>query len=118
MIKYHHVNSITIAEILPETVTITTPQDMLDIMADIGYNDCNAIIINDKSLHNDFFILKSGLAGEILQKFSNYKMRLAIIGDFSKYKSKSLNDFIRESNRMRTICFVDSLEEALSRLDH
>ncbi|HUX96186.1 MAG TPA: DUF4180 domain-containing protein [Bacteroidales bacterium] len=55
-------------------------------------------------------------AGEISQKFSNYRMKLAIIGDFSETGSKSLNDFIRESNRGGTICFVKSLEEGLSML--
>lgn len=61
--------------------------------------------------------LKSGFAGEILQKFSNYRMKLAIIGDFSEIKSKSLRDFIRESNNRRTISFVSSIEEALFILD-
>jgi hypothetical protein len=58
------------------------------------------------------------MAGEILQKFSNYRMRLAIVGDFSEYKSKSLRDFIRESNRTGTINFVGTIDEALLRLDH
>ncbi len=36
--------------------------------------------------------------GEILQKFVTYKAKLAIAGDFSVYTSKSLKDFIYESN--------------------
>ena len=118
MIRYHKkdVNT-TIAEILPGSRIINNPGDILDIMADVGYHDCKAIIVHDKCLHHDFFDLKTGLAGEILQKFSNYRMKLAIIGDFSGFKSKNLRDFIRESNIRGTICFVDSLEEALARLD-
>jgi uncharacterized protein YdaL len=64
----------------------------------------------------DFFDLKNGLAGKILQKFSTYRIRLAIIGDFSVYTSKSLSDFIYESNKGRQIAFVVSVEEALNRL--
>jgi len=67
-------------------------------------------------LHRDFFDLKTGLAGEILQKFSNYRVKLAIVGDFEEVKSKSLRDFIRESNRGRTVNFVNSVEEAVERL--
>jgi hypothetical protein len=52
----------------------------------------------------------------ILQKFSNYRVRLAIIGDFSGFKSKNLNDFFRESNRMGCILFLNDIEEALARL--
>jgi hypothetical protein len=117
MIKYHKiVNEKIVAEILPVSNLINNPSDMLDIMAEAGYNGSTGIVIHGKNLHQDFFDLKTGLAGEILQKFSNYRMKLAIIGDFSLFKSKSLRDFIRESNKRGIICFVDSLDEALIRL--
>jgi hypothetical protein len=56
------------------------------------------------------------LAGDILQKFSNYRVKLAIVGDFIKYQNKSLQDFIRESNKGNTIFFVDNVESAFKRL--
>jgi hypothetical protein len=118
-IKYHNtVKGITIAEVLPGSDVITSPDEMLDIIADVGYHKSSRLIVYDKNLHPDFFDLKSRLAGEILQKFSNYRMKLAIVGDFSGFKSKSLRDFIRESNRTGIICFVDTLDEALLKLDH
>jgi hypothetical protein len=40
-------------------------------------------------------------------------MRLAVIGDFSNVSSRSLKDFIWESNNGDTVCFVDSIEHAL-----
>jgi hypothetical protein len=118
MIRYHKIDSNTIiAEVLPGSDQIAGPDEILDIMVESGYHGSNAIILYDKCLKPDFFDLKTGLAGEILQKFSNYRMRLAVIGNFSGYKSKSLKDFIRESNKRGIICFVDSLDEALSRLN-
>lgn len=60
--------------------------------------------------------LKNVIAGEILKKFSTYSIQLAIIGDFSKYKSKSLRDFILESNKYGRINFVRSFEEAKEKL--
>jgi len=87
-------------------------------MVDARYsNSVESMIIYAKSLSSEFFELKSGIAGEILQKFSNYRMKLAIIGDFSEIKSKSLRDFIRESNYRKIISFVSTLNEALSILD-
>ncbi len=106
-----------IAEILPGSDKINSPEDMLDIMADAGYRGCRGIIIHKETLHKNFFDLKTGLAGEILQKFSNYRMNLAIIGDFSQLKSKSLRDFVRESNKTGTTCFVGSRDEAFFRLN-
>ena len=118
MIKYYsNINGATLAEILPESDLISNPEDILDIMVDAAYNNASGLIVHSITLHKDFFDLKTGLAGEILQKFSNYRMRLAIIGDISAYKSKSLRDFIVESNNRGTICFVDSLDKALLRLN-
>ncbi len=118
MIKYHKTaKGISIAEILPGSETIGTTEDLLDILADAGSNGSTGLIIHVATLTGDFFDLKTGIAGEILQKFSNYRMRLAIIGDFTEVKSKALRDFIRESNTRGTINFVGTTDEALNRLD-
>jgi hypothetical protein len=113
MLKFHKIENIIIAEVTDERFIISQTQDALDLMGDSGSNNCNRIIIREKNLHPDFFRLQTGLAGEILQKFSNYNIKLAIIGDFSEYKSKSLQSFICESNKGNRIFFVDSLDEAL-----
>ena len=118
MLKYHNVKSGTVAELLPDSVNITNVDDILQLMVDAGYSkSAYGMIIHAKSLPAEFFELKSGVAGEILQKFSNYRMKLAIVGHFSEIKSKSLRDFIRESNNRKIISFVSTLNEALSILD-
>ena len=114
MIRYHKVNNFTIAEAFDQGKI--KPDDILDLMAEARYNDSGCMIIHAEDLGNEFFDLKTGIAGEILQKFSNYRMKLSIVGDFSRVKSKSLKDFIRESNRTGIITFVSTLEEALFRL--
>jgi hypothetical protein len=114
MFEYHKSGSIVIAELLDEKYLISRVQDVLDLLGNMGEVNCTRLIIREENLSADFFRLYSGLAGEILQKFSNYHCRLAVIGDFSKYKSKSLQDFIRESNKGNMIFFVDNLNTALS----
>lgn len=115
MINLHTINNHVIAEVT-EPGNIINLEDVLDLMAEARYNDSGSLIIHEKDLGPDFFDLKTGVAGEILQKFSNYRMKLAIVGNFSDVKSKSLRDFIRESNRTGIISFVSDVEEALSRL--
>lgn len=118
MIKYHKTkNGRDVAEIQPGAVIISSQEEILEIIAETGENNCSRIIIHKETFHEDFFDLKTRLAGEILQKFSNYRMKLAITGDFTDIKSKSLRDFIRESNRGNRVFFIESVEEALSRLD-
>lgn len=93
---------------------ICSVQDALDLMATAQYQgDSNSLIVFKESLKDDFFDLKTGLAGEILQKFSNYNVRLAIVGDFSMHKSKALHDFIYECNQGRLILWSYSLDAAL-----
>jgi hypothetical protein len=117
MIKYHETDSdIKIAEITGERFMISQVQEIIDIMADIGSSGCNRIMIHERNLHKDFFNLKTGLAGEILQKFSNYHVKLAIVGDFSKVNSMSLKDFIIESNKGNMIFFVANIDTALLKL--
>ena len=94
---------------------IVDAQSALDLMATVRYEkDCSSVAIKKEAIAEDFFVLSTGLAGEILQKFVNYRMKLAIIGDFGGYTSKPLKDFMYESNKGCHIFFVSSEEEAVS----
>lgn len=115
-IKSHSINNIQIAEIISENLVIETTEDGLDILGNIYYQGFDRMIIYEKNITPEFFDLKNGMAGEILQKFSNYRMRLAIVGDFSAYTSKSITDFMYESNNGKQVNFLNSVEEALGKL--
>jgi hypothetical protein len=112
-IQTHQSPDTKIAEVLSESIIISTVEDALNLMADLYYQNYDTIILHEATIAPTFFDLKTGIAGEILQKFSNYRMRLAIVGNFATYNSKSLNDFIFESNKNKQINFVGSIEEAL-----
>ncbi len=100
-----------------EDIIISDLQSALDLMMTVNYErDCNRIILDKKSINEKFFILSSGIAGEVCQKLVNYRFKLAIIGDFSKYTSKPLHDFIYECNKGNDIFFVDNLEIATEKL--
>lgn len=113
-IKIHIHSDKKIAEVISETMLIQNASDSLDLMGNLYYQDVDKIILHQKDITPEFFDLKNGLAGEILQKFSNYRVRLAIVGDFSIYTSQSISDFIFESNKVKQINFVKSVDEALN----
>ena len=115
-IEIHEVNGVRMAEVISDDVLITNPEDGLQLVVDLYYQNFDRMILHEKTITPDFFDLKTGLAGEILQKFSNYRVRLAIIGDFSAYTSKSIKDFMYESNQRRQINFVHTRNEAMERL--
>ena len=48
--------------------------------------DTGGLLIDESQLGPDFFDLRTGLAGEVFQKFTNYRARLAVVvADESKY---------------------------------
>ncbi len=100
-----------------ESPVITDTQSALDLLMEAKYTAGTKNIAIDKTLIcEDFFILSTGLAGEVLQKFINYGGKIAIYGDFSRYTSKPLRDFIYESNKGHDVFFVTTKEEALERV--
>ena len=110
-------NGKEIAIVSTKEIIITDVQSALDFMATVQYEaGCNRITINKSAICEEFFHLKTRLAGEILQKFINYQVKVAIVGDFSMYESKSLKDFIYESNKGKDIFFLPNEEQAIEKL--
>ncbi|MXQ53270.1 DUF4180 domain-containing protein [Shimazuella alba] len=106
-----------IAIVKDSQIIIQDVQSALDLMATVQYEaDSNRIIVHKSLFSEQFFDLKTRLAGEVLQKFINYYMKVAIIGDFSVYSSQSLKDFIYECNKGNDIFFLPTEEEAIERL--
>lgn len=101
----------TAVEVISDKVIIKNEQDALDVMAAVS---SDRIILHEHNVEKDFFDLSTKIAGEVLQKFTNYQIRLAIIGDFRKFPSKSLKDFIYESNKRGCYLFVSSMEEVVN----
>ena len=105
------------AVISSEEVVIRDVPSALDLIMNVQYETgCTDIAINKGAITEDFFILSTCLAGEILQKFVNYGIRFAIYGDLSRYTSKPLKDFMFESNRGRDVFFQPSAELAVEKL--
>lgn len=110
-------NGIRYALVSGDETLITDRQSALDLLMTVqNQTGCDRIAIRREQMTEAFFSLRTGLAGEILQKFVNYRVKLAIIGDFSGYSSQPLQDFMWESNHGRAIFFVATEQEAAKRL--
>ena len=110
-------NNVEIAVVSSSEILITDVQSALDFIATVNYEvGCHRIILNKSAICEDFFNLRTRLAGEILQKFINYQVKIAIVGDFSVYTSNSLKDFIYESNKGKDIFFLTTEKQAVDKL--
>lgn len=109
--------NVEIAVINSSEILITDVQSALDFIMTATYDTgCNRIVLNKSAVCEDFFNLSTKLAGDVLQKFVNYNVKLAIVGDFSVYTSKSLRDFIYESNKGNHIFFLPDEKQAIDKL--
>lgn len=106
-----------VAIVESDGIVIGSVQDALDLMATLRYTEeCSKIVIDKSCVTESFFELRTKLAGEILQKYTNYHVKLAIVGDFDVYDSKSLRDFIRECNAGKQFFFLKDRQAALEAL--
>lgn len=113
-LKVFEVKERRIAEIISNEVVINNPQYALDVITEADSQVAHSIILYEKNLPPAFFDLQTRLAGEILQKHANYRVKVAIIGEFEKFNSKSLRAFISESNRGNLVFFASDRETAIA----
>jgi hypothetical protein len=96
---------------------ITDIATALDLVMSVQYEyESYRIVINKEAIKEDFFILSTRFAGDIVQKFVTYGIKMAIVGDYTKYTSKPLKDFMYESNHGRDLFFVETVDSGISML--
>jgi hypothetical protein len=100
-----------VLELIDDGIIVSTVNDWSNLFVQA---DQTTVIVKRYNFHKDFFDLKTLFAGEVLQKFSTYNKRMAIIGDFSDIKSNSFKNFVYESNKTRQIVFLKTIKEALA----
>ncbi len=117
--RHYQLEGMPVTEFQAEdTPQLCSERDALDAIAAASPNRSELAIVPVQALSEDFFRLKTRVAGEIVQKFVTYHLRLVILGDISKHLSESsaLRDFVYECNAGPHIWFVANIEELRRRL--
>ena len=111
--KIYEIHGIRVLEYVGDRHSIGSVQQAMDLIAEANHQHAALVMVPVESLDEDFFQLRTGLAGEILQKFVTYGSRLAIVGDISPYlqESRAFRDLVREANRGTQCWFVQTSEE-------
>lgn len=89
-----------------------------DLIGDSYMSHPAVVAVPVERLAPDFLTLSNRVAGGVIQKFVNYGMTVAFVGDVSQAvaASNALRDFISESNRGRHVWFVADMDELEARL--
>jgi hypothetical protein len=112
-------NGVAVLVCAPDGPPVATVQDALDLIGG-AFGRADVVALPATRLDERFFTLSTGLAGEIMQKFVNYRIRLVIVGDISHHlaASSALRALVHESNRGSQIWFVTDLDELDTRLPY
>ncbi len=106
-----------VAEVLEDGIVIRSVRDALDLLATASYQEgATCLMLFDKNVLPEFFDLRTGVAGEILQKYTNHGMKIVLIGDFVSLESRSFRAFVLESNRGKQVAFVPDRAAALAHI--
>jgi hypothetical protein len=97
---------------------IESERDVTDLIGKAYEHFCDFVVIPVDRLTDEFFQLKTRIAGEIAQKFVNYRIHLIVLGDISHHieQSSAFASFVKESDRRAHLWFVPTLEKLQDRL--
>ncbi|MEV5612965.1 DUF4180 domain-containing protein [Streptomyces sp. NPDC052225] len=109
---------ITVLFCPPDGPRLDSEQAALDLIGDAGYQGAAWVAVPAERCGADFFRLRTRVAGDVVQKFVNYRTGLAVLGDITAETAAStaLRDFVRESNRGRQLWFLDDAAALEARL--
>ncbi|NVI88758.1 DUF4180 domain-containing protein [Actinomadura sp. BRA 177] len=101
----------------PDGPPVATERDALDLIG-ATYHGAEVVAVPASRLDERFFTLGTRFAGDIMQKFVNYRVRLAVVGDVSRHvaASPALAALVRESNAAGHVWFVPDLDALHARL--
>jgi len=116
--KFYELHGVRVLECVPDGTRLQTYNDAVDLVGKTFENRATLIVIPVECLGNEFFQLKTRIAGELIQKFVQYRRHLVIVGDISGFlaESSALRAFVAESNRGKEVWFLASRDELNDRL--
>jgi hypothetical protein len=117
--KFYELHGVRVLECVPDGSKLQTYNDAVELIGKTFGNHATLIVIPVECLNDEFFQLKTRIAGELIQKFVQYRRRLVIVGDISGFlaESSALRAFVNESNRGKEVWFLATLEDLNDRLE-
>jgi hypothetical protein len=112
------VGKTTVAIYPPDAPVLASEAGSLDVIGALYGSGADLVVFAIEQLAPAFFDLRTGLAGAILQKFQNYGLRVAILGEIGQHTavSPALADFVRETTRRGEVLFLADAEALAERL--
>lgn len=111
-------HDVTVLRCAPEGPVLDSERAALDLIGDAMGQGAELVVVPVERVTDEFFRLRSGVAGAVVQKFVTYRLRLAVVGDISAHveASDALRDFVYESNQGGQLWFLTGYQDLDDRL--
>jgi len=107
----HNQERFSYIEILQATFSLSGEDEALELAALCTENGTDRLLLQENNLDERFFDLKTGIAGAVLQKFSNYRIKFAAVVPADEIKGR-FGEMAMEANKGKQFRFATSLSEA------
>ena len=99
------------------TISIDDETSIMEAVCQCFDSETKNLMIDDKYLSDDFFDLKTGLAGICMQKFINYGIKAAVVLNSYDRVNERFSELILELNKRDDFKFFNTLVEAQNHFD-
>jgi PadR family transcriptional regulator, regulatory protein AphA len=105
--------NVKIVTCIPDGTRISSETDALDAVAACGEYETYKLLIPGECLSESFYDLKSGLAGSVLLKFSNYGIQAGVLVQAEMIGVGKFYEFVLETNRGNEFRVFQDRDKAL-----
>lgn len=105
-------NNKTYIDLSEGEFSIGNESQLNDLLSMCYYHNASLILLDQDNLSDEFFNLRSGLAGEAMQKFANYKVQVAVLLPPDAVHNERFRELMYEMNQSNHFRFYDNREEA------
>lgn len=104
-------------ELISSQTPLNTEQDAVDLVALCREHDLDFLMLHGEALSEDFFNLRTGVAGRMMQKFITYSVKTAVVIPDPSVNKGRFKEMVTESNRSNQFGVFASREDAESWLN-
>ncbi len=93
--------------------TIKRDDDLNDLLSLTYYHNSTFVLLNEENLSDEFFDLRSGLAGAAMQKFANYRVKVAVLLPANAEQTPRFKELMFEMSGSNHFRFYNNREDAI-----
>lgn len=99
-------------EVISAQSPLSTEQDAVDLVALCQENDTDLLLLHSQALSEDFFKLRTGVAGQMIQKWINYRVKTAAVIPKELINQGRFKEMALETNKSNHFRVFETKDEA------